>query len=138
MASKPPETELPDPDKTGFYMTDPVRCERIDDKVFGIRHRLWSVILQRTDDRGFIGHTQNSLAIQFNMTERQIRKHFSVFKDAGMIERGKDSEGRVRFRVCPEYYFNYDRKSRNDEVRKRQGTAYERAQEIWKKNKRTA
>lgn len=135
MTRKPPDGELPDPDDTGFYMTDPVRCERIDDSVFGVRWRIWSVILQRTDDRGFIGHTQNSLAIQFGMTERQIRKHFAVFKDAGMIERGKDSDGRVRFRVCPEYFFNFTRKSRNDEVRKRSNTAYERAQDAWSMSK---
>lgn len=123
MAKKAPDTELPDPDKTGFYMSDPVRCERIDDNVFGIRWRIWSVILQRTDDRGFIGHTQNSLAIQLGVTERQMRKHFKVFKEAGMIERGNDSEGRVRFRVCPEYFFNYSRDARNKEVKERQGMA---------------
>lgn len=119
MTKGPPTDELPDPDKTGFYMLDPLRSERIDDSVFGIRWRLWSVMLQKTDDRGFIGHTQNSLAIQFDMTERQVRKHYSVFKAANMIEKCKDSEGRVRFRVCPEYFFNFNRISRNKEVRER-------------------
>lgn len=119
MARKPPENELPDPDKTGFYMVDPLRSERIDDAVFGVRWRIWSVILQGTDDRGFIGHTQNSLSIRLGVTERQMRSHFSVFKKAKMIEKGKDSDGRIRFRVCPEYFYNFNRVSRNDEVRKR-------------------
>jgi len=50
-----------------------------------------------------------------------MRNHFMVFKTAKMIEKAKDSEGRVRFRVCPEYFYNFDRKARNKQVRDRAG-----------------
>jgi len=138
MVKEPLNHDLPDPDDTGFYMTDPVRCERIPDYVFSIRHRIWSVILQRTDDRGFIGHTQKSLAIQFDVSERQIRSHFAVFKKAKMIEKANDSEGRVRFRVCPEYFFNFDRQARNKQVRERQHESGLRIVQGGKSKRKTA
>jgi len=110
-----------------FFMSDPIRNERLE--VFGVRYQVWQVILQSVDRLGYVKATQVQLAIRSGVTERAMRSHFAAFKQAGMIEKRRDSSGRMRFYVCPEHYWNRKNVVVNKELKSRQANVSKRRRE---------
>jgi len=111
-------SKLKDDDlKRKFVMSDPIENERID--VFGTRYKVWQIALQSLVGHGFVGFTQREISFRAGISERAVQSHFAAFKDANMIERKRDSHGRMRFWVCPEHYWNYKNVIRNKYLGKR-------------------
>lgn len=91
--------------ETVFVMSEPARNERLE--VFGVRYQVWQVILQDMRTFGWVKSTQLQISIKFGISERAMQKHFAAFKEAGMIERVRNPQGEMKFKVCPEHYWNY-------------------------------
>lgn len=98
-------------------MNDPIRNERLT--IFGPRYQVWNLILQTLDGNGFVKATQKEISIRYGVSERTIQDHFKELKSAGMLEKKRDSEGRMRFWATPEHYWNYKLFRRNDLLAKR-------------------
>lgn len=98
-------------------MSEPVRNEQVD--VFGIRYQIWQRILQSTYGQGHVHVTQREIAIEYDMTERAVQKHYAALREAGLLERSRNRDGRVTFRVAPEHYWNFKVAIRNRQVSER-------------------
>jgi len=103
--------------KVRFVMSEPARNERLE--VFGPRYRVWQLILQTLTSRGFVNGTQREISIRAGIQERAVQKHFTAFKQAGMLEKKRDPDGRMKFWVAPEHYWNYKLHVRNRKLAER-------------------
>lgn len=114
--------------KGKFWMLDHVRNEQIT--CFGDGYRVFMLILQGTSSMGQIDVTQAELAVRSGLSERAIRDHYAKFKADGLIERRRNGNGRVKFFVTPEYFWNYKLDIRDDKVARRKGFSSQTAEKM--------
>ena len=102
--------------KNKFWMIDHVEAEHL--KSFGDGWRVFTLILQGTGSKGQIDITQAEISRRADMPERSVRYYYKKFKEDGLIEKRRNHNGRMKYFVSPEYFWNYRLVYRNADVEK--------------------
>jgi len=90
-----------------FVMIDPERAELLNLSA-GTWKVLWSM--------AGVDITQEAIADKHGMPLRTVNRHVACLKKQGIVVRQKNKQGRVKFRINPEYIWDYKLAIRNELV----------------------
>jgi len=95
-------------------MIDPRKAEKLD-----LSTGAWKVLMTMactTSNLGFVDITLDQIADRQGMALRTVKRHVAGLKNANVIVRQKNKNGRVKFRINPEYIWDYKLSIRNELV----------------------
>jgi len=111
-----------DPESEAFWQFSAIRASRC--KTFGKAFRVWALMLDATKNRaGMVEITQAELGRRADLSEKTIRTFYRQFEEDGLLEKRRNSAGRIKFYITPEAFWNRRLVIRNREVKTRRKAA---------------